>query len=623
MKGRSKSPAVPHFRGERLSPTAYYDLPDLDDSRSVRSWLKTVPRPWAVDLFSGAGGLGLGLHDAGINVVVAAEQDEAALETHVANLGSLPFRGDLSNPRPFLARCEEWGISKVEVVAGGPPCQPFSRAGSSKIRHLVHEGNRPEKDPRTALWASFLDVIDALEPKVVLFENVPDVVNWENGQLVVEFMKELQERGFHPDAQVLEAFKFGVPQHRARFFLVAARRKGFVWPKPDRKMHTLRDAIGDLPRVGPDQRSAVLSYQAPKTPLQKRLRRGVPPSERHLIHDHVTRSVRPDDAEAFSLMKPGDTYKALPAHLRRYRTDSFDDKYKRLSWNALSRTITAHIAKDAYWYIHPAVDRFLSIREAARVQTFPDWFRFAGHPSSQLCQIGNAVPPLLAERLGRQIRMHLETKGRKRLSSQASFAEKLRAWEPPETSSRYWRSPDRSPWEILSGDVLYPRGVGSGEEGIEIFLASYQTPSIMVREWRTARSWGKKHDMEHRVRKLENVARVLIKEHGGTVPSNEAALNALPHVGEQTSRAILAFGFQLSLPLVTTGAVRVLNRYKGLDLNGWKTRLQLLTLAGGQGPDPLFNWRLDQLADTICTKTQPICDECPVAKGCEARITRK
>ena len=93
----------------------------------------------------------------------------------------------------------------------------------------------------------------------------------------------------------------------------------------------------------------------------------------------------------------------MPAHLQRYRTDIFTDKYKRLSWDALSRTITAHIAKDGYWYIHPEQHRTLSIREAARLQTFPDWFRFAGQPCHRYAQIGNAVPPLLAEAVGRAL----------------------------------------------------------------------------------------------------------------------------------------------------------------------------------------------------------------------------
>ena len=122
------------------------------------------------------------------------------------------------------------------------------------------------------------------------------------------------------------------------------------------------------------------------------------------VYDHITRPVREDDERAFELMDPKTRYSDLPADMRRYRDDIFDDKYKRLDENDLSRTITAHIAKDGYWYIHPRQNRTLTVREAARLQTFPDRFRFAGPPSAAFRQIGNAVPPLVGERLGRALR---------------------------------------------------------------------------------------------------------------------------------------------------------------------------------------------------------------------------
>src|SRR3989442_13796087 len=130
------------------------------------------------------------------------------------------------------------------------------------------------------------------------------------------------------------------------------------------------------------------------------MRKGVAPADRRWIHDHIKREVRPDDAEAFALLPEGGTYRDVPAHLRRYRSDIFTDKYKRLSRDELSRTITAHLARDGYWYIHPDQDRTLSVREAARVQAFPDWFRFDGEPSLCSRQIVNAVPPFPHEAIG-------------------------------------------------------------------------------------------------------------------------------------------------------------------------------------------------------------------------------
>ena len=154
---------------------------------------------------------------------------------------------------------------------------------------------------------------------------------------------------------------------------------GFSWPKPVDERPTVRQAIGDLPAVPPDTRDEVQSYAGrPTSTLARALREGLKGADAGLIRDHITRAVRPDDAVIYRAMKPGDTYLDVPEHLRRYRHDIFDDKYYRLSFEDVSRTITAHIAKDGYWYIHPDQDRTLSVREAARIQTFPDWFRFAG-----------------------------------------------------------------------------------------------------------------------------------------------------------------------------------------------------------------------------------------------------
>ncbi len=220
------------------------------------------------------------------------------------------------------------------------------------------------------------------------------------------FFESFRDLGYSVTARVINCFEHGVPQHRARLFIVANRDvRAFRWPEPRRKRTTLRDAIGDLPVVPGGQRHEELRYRArqPLTPFQKRMRTGLPPASRTVIHDHITRAVRHDDWEAYGELEQGQTYADLPRRLRRYRSDIFTDKYKRLAWDELSRTITAHLAKDGYWYIHPEQHRTLSIREAARLQTFPDHVRFAGAPSHRYRQIGNAVPPMMAESIGKAI----------------------------------------------------------------------------------------------------------------------------------------------------------------------------------------------------------------------------
>ena len=243
-------------------------------------------------------------------------------------------------------------------------------------------------------------------------ENVPDFAQAQGGAVLIALIEELRSRGYGVHLDVLEAWRFRVPQHRSRLFVVGITGDGnFQWPRPTtRRQPTVGQAIGDLPVVQADDREEVRIYDGPPhSALARLLRRGLRGAEAKLIHDHVTRAVRPDDADIYRLLKPGDTYLDVPEEMRRYRSDIFRDKYLRLSFESLSRTITAHIAKDGYWYIHPREDRTLSIREAARIQTFPDRFQFAGHQTSRYRQIGNAVPPLLAAAVASSVRSALES----------------------------------------------------------------------------------------------------------------------------------------------------------------------------------------------------------------------
>ena len=234
-----------------------------------------------------------------------------------------------------------------------------------------------------------MGVVDHLKPRAVLVENVPDLPSWDDGSVLMALYESLRDLGYAVEARVLDAFQYGVPQHRARLILIGLRdTAAFEWPEPVDGITTLRNAISDLPPVPPAQRAERVPYFGPRTPFQERMRRDVADHDRTVVCDHLTRDVRADDAEAFALLEEGQTYTDLPMHLRRYRSDIFTDKYKRLSWDQVSRSITAHIAKDGYWYIHPQQNRTLSVREAARVQTFPDWFRFAGHPTQRFHQIG-------------------------------------------------------------------------------------------------------------------------------------------------------------------------------------------------------------------------------------------
>lgn len=353
----------------------------------------------AVDLFTGAGGLSLGIQEAGWTMAAGVDFDERALETHAHNFSGLSLKMDLGEAEVRDRLVSILSKAKIDLIAGGPPCQPFSRAGRNKIRDLVLNHGRDPEDHRKELWRSYLDIVTRVRPRAVLMENVPDMGLADDFAVIRIIQEKLEELGYATEVKLASAWHFGVPQHRKRLILLARNdTNAFDWPEALSAEPTLREAIEDLPRFDFEPRELIglrkLTYDESQTlsDFAREMRIG---AEAGVVHDHMTRAVRTDDYAIFDRMTSTTLYSDLDAKERRYRADSFTDKYKRLGYDELSRTITAHIAKDGYWYIHPEEPRTLTVREAARVQTFPDRFRFAGTRSDAFKQIGNAVPPHL------------------------------------------------------------------------------------------------------------------------------------------------------------------------------------------------------------------------------------
>lgn len=426
---------------QRSAPLTLPRHPNAPEGASFAEWCaaeKETGRPLAIDLFSGAGGLGAGVEAAGWTVVTAVDHDKAALETHRANFRGQALDVDMADRAQVGTLIDALRPIGIDLVAGGPPCQPFSRAGRAKIRSLVEVGGRDEVDVRKELWRSFIDVVTALQPRAVLMENVPDMAIGDDLFVIREIAEILERAGYIVDYRLLDAWRHGVPQHRKRFIL-QARRDGAVptWPSLRSYRPTVRDAISDLPSLNDTTGARELTYLGkPTSELAKQLR---PSAESSVIHDHMTRPVRADDREAFELMTSSTLYSDLPDRLKRYRSDTFNDKYKRLPWDDLSRTITAHIAKDGYWYIHPAEHRTLTVREAARIQTFPDDFRFAGTRSDAFRQIGNAVPPILGQAVAEVI-FPLDGP-RTDAATLPAVRERLAAWARQQREFTWWLYP--------------------------------------------------------------------------------------------------------------------------------------------------------------------------------------
>ena len=617
--------AVPHHRGHDLQLPPHSDLPASADLGAVRRWVRgaSADAPTAIDLFCGAGGLSLGLANAGFRVLAGADSDPASLRTHAANLGSLGYLGDLADPNGFLDQLRSWGIRRVDVIAGGVPCQPFSRAGQSKIRSLVEAGQRPTEDPRAQLWRSFVEVVRAIRPGAVLLENVPDLVAWNDGATLVGFCESLRELGYAPHTAILHAHEHGIPQHRSRLFIIALRPGAqFSWPSPVSKRPSVRQAIGDLPVVPPAQRDERIPYNGPRTALQRLLRADVSKEERRFVFDHITRDVRPDDAEAFALLGEGQTYEDLPPRLQRYRSDIFSDKYKRLEWDGLSRSITAHIAKDGYWYIHPDQDRTLSVREAARIQTFPDWFRFSGQPSLRYRQIGNAVPPLLAQAIAESLNLAIagpRRRGRPRANGQA-FRKDLLAWHADHRRAYPWRK-QVDPWRVLMAEVCLHRTRADQVRPVYEALSELApTPAAMVAHESQALDAMRSLGLRWRAENMIAIARALVDHHDGQVPTSDFELRQLPGVGDYVANAVITFGFGRPAVIVDTNTSRIVGRVRSRDRTmRWQLRLDLHGLAGREGPDAAFNYALLDLGAQVCRAGTPLCEDCPVERHCATR----
>lgn len=362
----------------------------------------------AVDIFCGAGGLSLGFEQAGVDVVLGIDSDPKCISTYNQNLKNGVVKDvtkirDVSN---FVSKYTD--CDKIDLVIGGPPCQTFSPVGRIKIRSL---GRDPESDQRTELWKYFFKFVEELSPEFFVMENVPGMAStvYNGGSIADHITSFARKLGYNAEWKILDASEYGVPQRRKRLFIIG--RKGnrpIFWPdKKIKKPVTVWEAISDLPKVphGFRENEIEYNYNGKLTPYQKLMRRDAG----NILHNHITRWHNDEDLRAFSLLPEGGKYVDLPEELKRYRDDIFKDRYRKLIRNQPSWTIDAHIAKDSYRYIYPSKKggpgphRTISVREAARLQSFPDTFIFPPTLTHAFRQIGNSVPPLLARALASAI----------------------------------------------------------------------------------------------------------------------------------------------------------------------------------------------------------------------------
>jgi DNA (cytosine-5)-methyltransferase 1 len=334
-----------------------------------------------IDLFSGAGGFNLGFARAGLRPLMCADNNAKIEATHRVNYPDVPFvLGDLSLPG-IQSRVLDMVGAEPFAVVGGPPCQGFSVFGKRRLASIDTVSAR--SDPRNRLVFSFVDIVGKLMPRWVVMENVAGFATLDEGRFVHEVLAELKRLGYDSaEYRILDAADYGVPQHRRRFVLIATRTGCIIpWPKKkyfakptdwQRPYRTVNEAIADLA-----EESSYAQYTC-----------------------HVPMKHRPLQVARYKYIPEGGRLDvtALPSELRvGYRTDevkNFSHVFRRLHRGKPSITLVpGHNA----FPIHPWLDRSLTVREAARLQTFPDHIRFVGAREDQCIQVGNAFPPLLAE----------------------------------------------------------------------------------------------------------------------------------------------------------------------------------------------------------------------------------
>ena len=342
-----------------------------------------------IDLFAGVGGLSLGFEQMGFDVVLANEYDKSIAQAYIKNRNNPNMIIEDITKLPIHDTFKQFK-GTVDLCVGGPPCQGYSQKGQRKTIN----------DPRNFLFKYFVEVVKEVSPRYFVMENVPNLLTAENGYFQNELTAMFTELGYIINAQVLCAADYGVPQSRHRAVIIGkkAGASPVAMPKASEIKTTIGDAISDLNYLNSGEGTEISEYRfTPESDYQKLLRKGSTSLYNHVATNHAKVAL-----ERMAMIPPKGGKEYLPAeHITK---SIYSGTWERMDAEDISVTITTRFDTPASGkFMHPYLNRAITVREAARIQSFPDTFIFYGTKTSQMKQVGNAVPPLLAQAIAKAI----------------------------------------------------------------------------------------------------------------------------------------------------------------------------------------------------------------------------
>lgn len=356
-----------------------------------------------IDLFCGAGGLSEGFRQAGYHVLAGNDFFDAAGATFAATHPEARFLGGAIQQYSANDFLEAAGLQpgELDILVGGPPCQGFS----------VYNHQRGLHDERSSLYLEYLRLVEGLRPNWVVLENVTGMTSAGGGAAVEAIIQGLRNLGYEVKAKILRAEEYGVPQERRRLVFIGNRTGlPIEFPEPTHgpgllPFVTIADAIGDLPPLSNGEEIGVTVYGTEaRSDYQAELRAGS-----DSVRNHAAARLSKVNLERLKHIPQGGSWRDIPVELlpegmKKAKRSDHTKRYGRLSWNGLASTILTKC--DPHWgaYFHPDQDRTITVREAARLQSFPDGFEFKGSRTDQYTQVGNAVPPMLGRAIAQVIR---------------------------------------------------------------------------------------------------------------------------------------------------------------------------------------------------------------------------